>query len=469
MSGVLRFVFTSLLACLSIDSLKASNAKIATDWNAEILEIADSEDAFTTLKGLRTVTLMHLAMHDALNSRTSKYARYSSIQPEFEGSGHGPEPSSRNLSGNMSGNGPKKVPENVPSNQRGSAIAVHAAYYVATSFYPDHAARLEVLRDQQLAHLLELSRPNATKSHGAAIAAAVIKSRRGDGWDTDAEYNWHPMAPGVYAEFNEHSGTPEGFVFGAGWAQARGFGFSEAEYFRVAPPPSIDSDAYTQAFNEVKAIGRFQSIRRTADQTHIALWWKDFVENSHNRLARDLIEQESIELIDAVRLLALLNTSIFDAYIASFNNKFHFNHWRPYTAIRWADNDGNDATLAESTWTNTHQHTYAFPSYPSAHGTACAAAMTIMESVFGKNYAFTMSTPLVDRAGPFSGKIEMQPSTRSFAAFSDAADQCAESRVFLGIHFRYDAVTGVTLGRRVGENTLKRLLNPSAFNPAAYR
>ncbi|MEM6486605.1 MAG: hypothetical protein AAF662_16670 [Pseudomonadota bacterium] len=88
--------------------------------------------------------------------------------------------------------------------------------------------------------------------------------------------------------------------------------------------------------------------------------------------------------------------------------------------------------------------------------------MTILESEFGKNYAFTMRTPLVDRAGPFSGKIEMQPMTRSFAAFSDAADQCGESRVFLSIHFRYDAIAGVELGRRVVENILKRLLNPAA-------
>jgi membrane-associated phospholipid phosphatase len=149
--------------------------------------------------------------------------------------------------------------------------------------------------------------------------------------------------------------------------------------------------------------------------------------------------------------------SIFDAYVSSFNNKFLYNHWRPYTAIRWAANDSNPATEPEETWTNLHRHTYAFPSYPSAHGTASAAAMYAFALVFGDDYEFTMRTPTVDIAGPFSGKIEMQPATRSFNRFSDAAMECALSRVYLGIHFRYDSIAGYELGRQVGENVARRL------------
>ena len=268
--------------------------------------------------------------------------------------------------------------------------------------------------------------------------------------DAEAEYRWHPMAPGVYAEFQEHSGTPQGFIFGAGWAKTRGFALANPGQFRAPPPPKISSDAYTRAYNEVKEIGRFQSMNRTPDQTHIALWWKDFAENSHNRLARDLIEKEGLPLHEAVRLLALLNMAVFDGYISSFENKFHYNHWRPYTAIRWAENDGNPNTTPEENWTNTHRHTYAFPSYPSAHGTACAAAMTAFDDVFGESYAFTMRIPVVDVAGPFSGKIEMHPPSRSFENFSDAAMQCGLSRIYLGIHFRYDSVEGVRLGETVG-------------------
>ncbi len=157
-------------------------------------------------------------------------------------------------------------------------------------------------------------------------------------------------------------------------------------------------------------------------------------------------------------MLALLNMAIFDGYVSSFDNKFHYNHWRPYTAVRWAENDGNPDTLPEETWTNTHRHTYAFPSYPSAHGTACAAAMTAFADVFGEDYAFTMRIPMVDVAGPFSGKIETHPPTRDFENFSEAAMQCGLSRIYLGIHFRYDSVEGVRLGEAVGRNVVDNYL-----------
>ena len=170
--------------------------------------------------------------------------------------------------------------------------------------------------------------------------------------------------------------------------------------------------------------------------------------------------REQLGLAEAARLFAVLNISIFDAYVSSFENKFHYNHWRPYTAIRWAEHDGNPDTIPEANWTNTHQHTYAFPSYPSAHGTACAAAMTAFADTFGDDYPFTMTTSQVDIAGPFSGKMEMRPSTRSFDRFSEAAMECALSRVYLGIHFRYDSTEGVELGSRIGHYVLRHRLMP---------
>ncbi len=109
------------------------------------------------------------------------------------------------------------------------------------------------------------------------------------------------MAPGVYAEFNEHSGTPEGFIFGVGWAEAQPFMLNKQDQFRSPPSPEITSPEYTEAFNEVKAFGRFDSDVRTADQTHLAMWWKDFVENSHNRLARELVIKENLNLWEAAK------------------------------------------------------------------------------------------------------------------------------------------------------------------------
>ncbi|MDJ0760522.1 MAG: vanadium-dependent haloperoxidase [Woeseiaceae bacterium] len=425
-----RFAVGVAMLALSAatSSASASDSGLATEWNRTVLELAEAEDGFLTLKGLRTVTMMHLAMHDALAAIDGNYEAYAHVSVTPEAS------------------------PLVAANQ--------AAFVVAADQYPDQTATLEAMRDRWLRDTGSGKSQRAGKALGELAARAILDDRDGDGWDADAEYRWHPMAPGVYAEFEEHSGTPQGFVFGAGWAKARGFALGKPDQFRAPPPPEISSDAYTRAFNEVKELGRFQSMSRTPDQTHIALWWKDFAENSHNRLARDLIEKEGLPLQEAVRLLALVNMAVFDGYVSSFDNKFFYNHWRPYTAIRWAANDGNEATMPEESWTNTHRHTYAFPSYPSAHGTACAAAMAAFVDVFGEDYAFTMRIPMVDVAGPFSGKIEMHPPTRAFGDFSEAAMQCGLSRIYLGIHFRYDSIEGVRLGGKVGNNVVSNHLQP---------
>ncbi len=407
-------------------SAPARSAAVAVDWNAAVLAIAEEEDGFLTLKGLRATAMMHLAMHDALSGINGRYTAYA-----HEG----------------------RAPDADPV-----AAITRAAFVVATDQYPDQVDKFRALQERWLSTASSGDAAEQGLALGETAARAVLASRRGDGWDGEAEYRWHPMAPGVYAEFHEHSDTPQGFVFGAGWARAKGFALERPDRFRSPPPPSIDSAEYTRAYTEVKEFGRFQSIKRTPDQTHLALWWKDFVENSHNRLARDLVVREKLPLAEATRLFALLNMSVFDAYVSSFDNKFFYNHWRPYTAIRWAANDGNPDTGEEASWTNTHRHTYAFPSYPSAHGTACAAAMTAFGDVFGDEFAFTMRNPTADVAGPFSGKIEMHPPTRNFDRFSGAAMECALSRIYLGIHFRYDSIEGYELGRKVGANVVDRWL-----------
>ena len=428
MSIAARLMILLLMLVFSATPVRAANAAPVVEWNAAVLAVAEAEDGFLTLKGLRTVTMMHLAMHDALSATGTGYEPYA-------------------------------LQERVSDASPIAAVS-QAAFVVASSQYPDSRSAFAKLRDRVQAGVTERVQLEAGRALGTRAAESILSARQGDGWDTEAAYQWHPMAPGVYAEFQEHSGTPQGFIFGPGWAKARGFALERPDQFRVPPPPDIESSAYTAAFDEVKTLGRFQSIRRTPDQTHLALWWKDFSENSHNRLARDLVMREALSLDASVRLFALLNMAIYDAYVSSFENKFHYNHWRPYTAIRWADNDGNPETVQESTWTNTHRHTYAFPSYPSAHGTACAAAMSALAHVFGDDYAFTMRTDTVDLAGPFSGKIEMHPATRSFERFSDAARECGASRVYLGIHFRYDAVAGVRLGEQVGGQVIATLLQP---------
>jgi len=409
-------------------AIAGTDAQVLVAWNTRVLVVAEAEDRLLTLKGVRTAAMMHLAIHDAINSIDRRYRAYA-----FESDADGADP---------------------------TAAATQAAYAIAIDQYPASRKAWDAERRRWLAR----TRPGPARDRGLAVgdaaAAAVLVRRANDGWDSEAIYQWQPMGPGVYAEFNEHSGTPQGFVFGAGWAVAKPFALQSPSQFRSPPPPRIRSPGYTRAFEEVKEVGRFESVTRTADQSHLAMWWKDFAENSHNRLARSLVSDEQTDLWIAARLFALLNVSIMDAYISVFDNKFFYNHWRPYTAIHWAEHDGNRATRGDVDWNNLHRHTYAFPSYPSAHGTACAAAMTVLANTYGDERYFRMSTPQVAAAGPLSEKISMKPPTRSFDSFSSAARECALSRLYLGIHFRYDSIEGNRLGRRIGAYVTANILRP---------
>jgi hypothetical protein len=162
----------------------SQQASVVVEWNEHLLAAAEAEDAFLTLKGVRTVAMMHLAMHDALNAIKHEYAPYALRQ-----------------------DAPNADP---------IVAASQAAYEIASNQYPKQSAHWQEL----LARTAGAGGSAQTSSVelGKAAAAAVLARRKGDQWDQQAEYRFHPMGPGVYAEFREHSGTPEGFVFGAGWA-----------------------------------------------------------------------------------------------------------------------------------------------------------------------------------------------------------------------------------------------------------
>lgn len=432
------FIFSIVLLSLFIlqsckkNAIEADNfnPEIIISWNKKIMDMAIVEDGLLTLKGIRTEAMMHTAIHDALNAIQPIYSFYA-----FEGGNTNAEP---------------------------IATTAQAAYEIALSQFPDKQTELEAELNKWLATVKESDSKTEGIALGKKAADKILKSRINDDWNAEADYTWHPMAPGVYAEFNKHSGTPEGFIFGAGWAAAKPFLLSSQDQFRSPPPPEITSADYTKAYNEVKEYGSFESEIRTKDQAHLAMWWKDFVENSHNRLARELVTKENLNLWESARVFALLNMTVYDAYINVFDNKFHYNHWRPYTAIRWAANDNNPDTKPDPAWNNLHKHTYAFPSYPSAHGSASAAAMTVLAHTLetGDKYNFVMTTEEVDKAGPFSGKIKMNPPTRSFNSFSQAGMEAAMSRVYLGIHFRYDSEEGHKLGAKIGEYANKNFLLP---------
>jgi PAP2 superfamily len=379
------------------------DAALAVAWNETLYEIGFAEDQFGTLKSHRAQAMMHIAIHDALNSVIPLYRRFA-----YRGNDLFAHP---------------------------IAAAAQAAHDVVLSQYPGQQARL----DSELANWLSRIPDGPLKTRGiklgGRIAAAILALREGDGWDFQGTYTFS-SEPGDYQT------TPpwNGFVFLPGFRFAKPFGLRAPDQFRPGPPPRLDSARYAAAYNEVKDFGRVDSVVRTLDQTLYAVWWMEFTEGSVNRLARQLVTQRGTHLWRAARLFALLNISIYDGYIAVWDSKFEYNHWRPYTAIREADRDGNPATEADPTW-EPLRTTPPFPDYVSAHSAACAATFEILKRTFGDRVSFTMETTTAPPEMP----------TRSFRSFSSAAAECADSRVRLGWHFRYATNRGLALGRAVAE------------------
>lgn len=375
---------------------------IVVRWNALAYEIAFAEDQFFTFKGHRAFSMMHLAIHDALNSVVPVYQRYAYLN--------------------------ERIPSAHPA-----AAAAQAAYEVLLSQYPGEQIRLA----GELATWLDQA-PNAPPKRrgidlGKAAAAAILALREGDGWDFPGTYEFR-SDPGQYRT------TPpwNGFVLQPGFRFARPFVLLSPDQFRPPPPPLLGNASYANAFNEVKAYGSVLSSVRTADQTAYAIWWMEFSEGSVNRLARQLVTVRGTNLWTAARMFAYLNMALFDAYVAVWDSKYEYNHWRPYTAAREADNDGNANTVPDNNW-EPLRVTPPFPEYVSAHATACAASMEVLKRTLGDNISFTMATTTAPPGMP----------TRSFTNFTSAADECADSRVRLGWHFRYATDAGLALGRNI--------------------
>src|SRR5215475_1975546 len=347
--------------------------------------------------------MTHIAIHDALNSILPLYRRFA-----YRGNDFFAHP---------------------------IAAAAQAAHDVLLSQYPGEQTRLDAELSKWLARI-----PHGLyKTRGIALgqqsAAAIIALRAGDGWDFQGTYTFSN-------ELGAYQTTPpwNGFVVQPGFRFAKPFGLRAPNQFRPAPPPRLDSQQYAAAYNEVKDSGRADSQVRTLDQTRYAIWWMEFTEGSMNRLARQLVTQRKTHVWQAARMFALLNISMFDSYLANWDSKFEYNHWRPYTAIRQAASDGAPSTAADPNW-EPLRTTPPFPEYVSAHSTACGATFEILKRTLGDHVSFTMETTTAPPEMP----------TRSFRSFSSAAAECADSRVRLGWHFRYATNRGLALGRTVAE------------------
>jgi membrane-associated phospholipid phosphatase len=221
------------------------------------------------------------------------------------------------------------------------------------------------------------------------------------------------------------------------------FALDRADQFRPAGPPDVASAGYAAAFEEVKRLGSATAAERTADQTEIALFWADnagtYTPPGHwNQIAVGLAEREAFGAAETARLLAVLNMALADAGIAAWDAKYAYEFWRPVTAIRLADTDGNAATAADPGWTpllGTPNH----PEYVSGHAAFSGAAAAVLTALFG-DVPFTAPS-----------SVALPGVTRRFDGFDEAAAEAGRSRVFGGIHYEFSNRDGIAMGRAVGD------------------
>lgn len=288
---------------------------------------------------------------------------------------------------------------------------------------------------------------------GRAAAEAILALRTGDGSDTPLFDTTIPAdaPPGVY-----RLTPPFDFQFAPDWGDVTPFALRDGTQFRPDPPYELTSTAYADEFNEVKSLGSVASTTRTPDQTQIAQFWYESSPLSWNRIARTVSAMTpGLTMWDNARLFGLLNIAMEDGYIASFDTKRYYNTWRPITAIRLADTDGNPDTAPDLDWTPLLD-TPPVPSYDSGHSVEGAAAAEVMKRFFGTDDRTFTACSFTLPAG--SKCTDPGAVYRTFTSFSQAADENGLSRILVGIHFRQDVDEGLRHGRSIAKYAVKHVL-----------
>jgi hypothetical protein len=255
------------------------------------------------------------------------------------------------------------------------------------------------------------------------------------------EYQATPSCPVV-------NGVAVGALFH--WQNVTPFGIQRAGDFLLGPPPALTSNAYAKTYNEVLAVGSADSTERPQDRADVVHYYAASTPTQvFNQAARQVAQQQQRSLSENARALALLNMAINDSLVATFFNKYHYNFWRPETAIRAGDTDGNRKTEADPNFLP-FIVTPCFPSYPSAHGAGSGSAAEVLRRVYGEaGHSITLSNPAVPT-------IVLQ-----YTSFTQITDDISDARVFGGIHFRTDQVAGAQLGHAVGTAVYKNNLRPT--------
>jgi len=407
-----------LTATLLFGSVLA-RADVVLDWNVIAVNtaIANGQNPFAQA---RFAAIAQLAVFEAVNSITGDYRPYlGSIV--------------------------------APPGASADAAAIQAAYRVLSTYFPASASTLDAERANSLASIPDGQAKNDGIATGEAAALAMITLRANDGSLPPQFKIPGPPVPGEWLATPSCpiiNGIAVGVFFQ--WQYVTPFGIPSASEFLLDPPPTLTSNQYAKAYNEVMTVGSLDSTERPQDRANVVLFYAVSSPTLvFNQAAQQVAQEQGRSLSENARALALVNMAISDSLVASFLNKYHYNFWRPETAIHAGDTDGNPKTDPNPSFVP-FITTPCFPSYPSNHGSGSGGGAEILRRVYGEaGHSITLTNTAVPN-------IVLQ-----YTSFKQITDDISDARVYGGIHFRFDQVAGARLGRAVGravyKNNLRRM------------
>lgn len=388
---------------------RLSSADVVTDWNERAVT-AGYAAAVTPGVSARNLAMVHIAVFEALNSIEPRYTPYRQRISAEPGASH-------------------------------EAAAATAAHHILVRAYPEQGNEFEQALHASLAAVPNAQAKLAGVRVGEMSARAILLERGADGADGPNTYRPFTTA-GKY--------VPTQFPVMSNWGSVRPFALKAGNQFRPPPPYALTSKAWAVEYNEVKKMGVKAGSARTAEQTEIARFWALVGPATYNPVARQLSMAKNLDVVDNSRLFALFSIAACDAGVAIFDAKYKYNFWRPVTAIRNGDIDGNKATERDPSWEPliaTPMH----PEYPCAHCTFQSTAASVLQTIFGSDFA---KFKLTSTTAPGV--------SRSFSKLSDYVAEVVNARVYDGVHYRSSGEAGAAMGRKIGQYTVQNFLQPTA-------
>jgi hypothetical protein len=395
---------TSVLLLLGAGT--TASADVITDWNQKATALVTKHRTLPP-QAERIIACMHVAMFDAVNSVDRRYQPYGS-------------------------------PIAAPKDASKEAAAAAAAGGVLLQLFPADANDLQAALSDYLKPIPDGPAKVVGIKIGEDVAAKTIMDRKGDGADAPDAYR-PKTKPGVY--------VPTPITASSMWPKVKPFAMTNPSQFRPQPPLALTSAEWATDYNEIKSLGGKSSRARTARQTEDATFWLITGPASYYPIARQLVAAKKMDLVDSARFMALVSTAVADSFIAVFDAKYHYEFWRPITAIRNGDIDDNPATELDAAWQpidNTPMH----PEYPCAHCISSAAVASVIEGVLG-----SADIPEVTMTSTAASGV-----THRWTNVWTYADEVSLARIYAGFHYRFSTRVGQDMGRQIGKLVVQKLM-----------